>query len=422
MAHQSRWVGFKRFRHDHHVSGQPSHHHPANQGSVHFFASAPAKDWIILAVVCVALCLLDGLVLRHAPDGFRWHLVVIGVWVIAAVLYLWVVWARMGKQAGIEWISGYVLEWMLSMDNLFIFHLVFQTYKTPPAQMHKAVFVGIIGAVVMRMIFFMVVSTLLHAVGWFRWPFGAMLVWSGVEAVRGEDDDGDVKDTRLVRFLQWSCGGRIMDSYDEQGTRILVWDQATGKLKLSLLFVVIIIVEFSDIIFALDSVSAKVAQIPNQYIGFSSSVLAMFGLRATFFIVQDLVQMFDLLAYGLGVILVLIGVELMFGRWIHIGSGVECIIIVGIFVVCILASHIKQRFWPEPESEEEQEVSEDAKEGKGGSKDADNLEKVQEIEEDKSHEDAIHKAVPEAKPGKLPAGETSGDGLGPHSSMVRVVA
>mmetsp|Transcript_153242 Transcript_153242/g.372042 ORF Transcript_153242/g.372042 Transcript_153242/m.372042 type:complete len:540 (+) Transcript_153242:65-1684(+) len=367
LATHSRWIGWKHLSEGHHTNGAPSHKHLTGDVGVHFFTSAPLREWIILIIVCVVLCLLDGLVLRHSPDSFRWHIGVIMVWVAVAALYMWGVWARMGRTYGVEWVSGYILEWMLSMDNLFIFHLVFQTYKTPQAQIHKAVFVGIIGAVVMRLIFFMVVSTLLHAVGWFRWPFGAMLIWSGIEAVRGEDeDDGDLKDTRLVRFLSWCCGDRILDHYDEDGTSIILWDKVTGKLQLSLLFVVIFIVEFSDIIFALDSVSAKVAQIPNQYIAFSSSVMAMYGLRAMFFIVQDLVQMFDLLKYGLGIILVLIGVELMFGRWIHIGSGVECIIIVGIFVLCIIASHIQQRFFPEAEeAEEAEEKSEEARDSDG---------------------------------------------------------
>jgi len=347
MARRSRWVGWKHFSNREEMQRNPKDSHLIKDRGVNFFQSAPVSEWVILIVVCFLLCLLDGVVLRRAPDTFYWHLAVIGIWMAVAGLYLWGVWARMGKHRGVEWISGYVLEWMLSLDNLFIFHLVFQTYKTPQDQRKKAVFVGIIGAVIMRMVFFLVVSTLLHAFGWFRWPFGTMLVWSGIEAVRGEgDDDTDVKDTRLVRALRWCFGTRILEGYDEDGTAIFVWDKKTGKLQLSLLFVVIFIVEFSDIVFALDSVSAKVAQIPNQYIAFSSSVMAMYGLRAMFFIVQDLVEMFDLLKYGLGVILVFIGVELMFGHWIHISSGLECVLIVGTFVLCIIASHVKSRFWP----------------------------------------------------------------------------
>uniref|UniRef100_A0A7S4WA49 Uncharacterized protein n=1 Tax=Alexandrium monilatum TaxID=311494 RepID=A0A7S4WA49_9DINO len=354
MAHSGRWAGWRHFSHAH-PNGTLVNEKLVQESQMNFFRSAPRREWLILVSVCFALCVFDGMVLRRVSDSFRGHLAVICIWVGMAGLYLWGVWVRMGRQQGIEWLSGYILEWMLSMDNLFIFHLVFGTYKTPQAQIHKAVFVGIIGAVVMRMVFFLVVSTLLNAFGWFRWPFGAMLVWSGVEAVRGdEDEDTDVKDTRLVQFLRWAFGSFIKDGYDTEGTSIFVVDKKTRQVQLSMLFVVIVIVEFSDIIFALDSVSAKVAQIPNQYIAFSSSVMAMYGLRATFFVVQDLVEMFDLLKYGLGVILVFIGLELMFARWIHMASGLECVLIVAVFLICISASHVKNYFWPDPNKEVEE--------------------------------------------------------------------
>merc|ERR1719161_123760 len=111
---------------------------------------------------------------------------------------------------------------------------------------------------------------------------------------------------------------------------------------MTLLVMVIACLEFTDTVFALDSVSAKVAQIPDQYLAFSSSVLAMFGLRAMFFIIKDLVEMFDLLKYGLCLILIFIGCELMFARWIKLSSATVCIMIVGVFVVCIIASRARQ--------------------------------------------------------------------------------
>merc|ERR1719161_2600875 len=107
---------------------------------------------------------------------------------------------------------------------------------------------------------------------------------------------------------------------------------------MTLLVMVIACLEFTDTVFALDSVSAKVAQIPDQYLAFSSSVLAMYGLRAMFFIIKDLVDMFDLLKYGLCLILVFIGVELMFARYIRLSSATVCILISAVFLICIIAS------------------------------------------------------------------------------------
>jgi len=203
---------------------------------------------------------------------------------------------------------------------------------------HKAVFFGIIGAVLIRMVFFMVVSTLLHVSHWIRFPFGLLLIWSGIEAAKGgDDDDVNLEDTRLVRSMKWVLGSRLHEGYDEHGIRAFKYG-ADGKLQVTLLFLVIASLECTDVLFALDSVSAKVAQIPNQYLAFSSSVLAMYGLRATFFIVKDLVAMFELLQYGLCLILVFIGIELMLADYINMSSTTVCVLIASVFAVCVSGS------------------------------------------------------------------------------------
>lgn len=324
---------------------QPGKHgHKDGDEGWKFFQSAPWPDWVILCVACIVLMFFDWFVLRRIPESFKAHIGIVLIWVAAAAIYDVIIYGRMGSGKATEWCTGYLLEWMLSMDNLFVFHLVFTAYQTPEKQIHKAVFIGIIGAVVMRMIFFMVVSTLLSLFGWFRWPFGALLVWSGIEAARGDDDDDDedaVKDSRLIRALKYCLGDRLMEDYDPDGERCFI-KGPDGRIQATVLVVVICCLEFTDILFALDSVSAKVAQIPDQYIAFSSSVIAMFGLRALFFIIKDLVEMFDLLKYGLCLILIFIGVELMFARWIHLSSATVCILIVGVFVICIIASRAQQ--------------------------------------------------------------------------------
>uniref|UniRef100_A0A7R9ZXA6 Uncharacterized protein n=1 Tax=Pyrodinium bahamense TaxID=73915 RepID=A0A7R9ZXA6_9DINO len=315
--------------------------HDGDEG-LNFFKAAPVQDWIILALACAILCLIDVAVLQRFPDTFKVHLAAIVFWVVVAVFFNLIVWHRMGKQKSIEWISGYVLEWMLSMDNLFVFHLIFKTYKTPSNQIHKAVFVGVIGAVVMRLIFFMVVSTLLRLARWVRFPFGLLLIWSGIQAAKDDGEQVDVKDTLLISGLRRCLGSRFTGRYDEEGHSMFIWSSQEG-LQVTLLLMVIFCLEATDILFALDSVSAKVAQIPDQYIAFSSSVIAMYGLRAMFFVVQDLVEAFDLLQYGLCLILVFIGLELMFARYLHLASSTVCIMIISVFVICIIGSQVKQK-------------------------------------------------------------------------------
>jgi len=187
----------------------------------------------------------------------------------------------------------------------------------------------------------MALASLLHLFDWIRFVFGAFLIWSGIEAAREEeDDDDDVMNTRLVRTLKWLLGNRLREDYDNETHAIFIRDEK-GRLQVTVLFVVICILEVTDVIFAVDSVSAKISQIPQEYIAFSSSVLAMFGLRATFFIVHDLVQMFEMLKYGLCIILIFIGLELMFSQWLKLDSSTVCLLIVGVFFCSILISAVK---------------------------------------------------------------------------------
>jgi len=322
-----------------------------------FFTSGSPTEWVDLAAVVVVLCLLDVLVMQRLPNNFQWHLISILVWIAVAGAYAVFVWLYRSPAAGTVWITGYVLEWILSMDNLFVFHLVFEAYRTPANQIHKAVFVGIVGAVAMRLVFFMVLSSLLHLFHWVRFVFGAFLIWSGVEAARSEDDDGDdITDTRLVRSLKWFLGARLMDDYDHKGGAMFMHD-SRGRVRCTMLFVVICCLEFTDIIFAVDSVSAKVSQIPSEYLAFSSSVLAMFGLRAMFFIINDLVQMFDMLKYGLCIILMFIGVELMISQWVRLPPGMVCLCILAVFIISIGASWFKGRYFPDDEDDKAQSAA-----------------------------------------------------------------
>jgi tellurite resistance protein TerC len=298
--------------------------------------AAPVGSWVFLLCACLALCLLDYFVLARFPNTFGWHLSAVGVCILAAIGFNLVILVMEGQQSAFQWATGYMLEWMLSMDNLFVFHMVFSAYQTPADQIHKAAFVGILGAVILRMIFFMIVSTLLNLFGWIRYPFGALLIYSGVEAARGDDDDMDPSETMLVKGLTQLLGHRLLEEYDKDG-RMLVWS-TDGRWQVTLLVVVIACLEFTDVLFALDSVSAKVAQIPDQYLAFSSTVLAMFGLRSMFFIIKDLVDMFELLKYGLCVILVFIGLNLILGQFVHLHPPVILCLIFSVFTISILAS------------------------------------------------------------------------------------
>mmetsp|Transcript_16431 Transcript_16431/g.42436 ORF Transcript_16431/g.42436 Transcript_16431/m.42436 type:complete len:519 (+) Transcript_16431:62-1618(+) len=315
-----------------------------NIGMSGLMADAPAWDWCMLLGTMLCLILVDCFVLQWFTerDGvtYRTHLGVLVFWVAVAMAYNMAVSFRMGHEAAYHWCSGYILEFILSMDNLFVFHLIFKTYATPRTMLHKALFIGIVGAAVFRMFFFAALASMLHMVHWIRFVFGALLIYSGIQAAREGDDDPDVTDTIVIRTLQRCLGDRLVGRYDVAGNRLMIWEG--GKLCFTLLVPVICCLEFTDILFAVDSVSAKVAQIPNYYIAYSSSLIAMFALRGMFFLIQDLVDCFELLKYGLCLILVFIGLELMAADYVKLPASAVCAIILSVFIVCAAGSGAKQ--------------------------------------------------------------------------------
>lgn len=308
-----------------------------------FFTSAPLLDWIIMVCVCVVMFSFDFIVLSRAPDKYWVHCAVLLWWLAVAWGYAWLTWNRMGSQAFVQWIIGYVLEWMLSVDNLFVFYLIFNVYKVPAAQVPYAVRIGVALSIVMRMVFFLVVASLMTLAVWVHWPFGIILIWSGVETARADDDDDDeegVTNTIVMRGVNWLIGSRLAPAYTKQAA--LTTTDASGRFQFTPLVVVVICLEITDIIFAVDSVTAKVAQIPNGYLAYSSSCVSTFGLRAAFFVVRDLVDAFSLLKYGLSFILVFIGVELILSYWISLSPVTMLIIIATVFCVCIVGSYAKK--------------------------------------------------------------------------------
>lgn len=318
------------------------------------FSSASGSEWIVLMVTVTVLLLFDMFVLRRLPDTFWNHVGVLMFWILTGVGYNAYYWVRYGASDGLSFATGYFLEWLLSMDNLFVFHLIFRFYKTPAPLLHKALFFGIFGAVAFRILFFMALGSLLNVVHWIRFVFGAFLIYSGVQALYDEEDDEDASETYMVSMLRSCLGSRLKEDYDEQNHQLFVWED--GKLKATLLVMVIACLEVTDILFAVDSVSAKVAQIPNQYTAYSSSVMAIFGLRAMFFIIKDLVDYFSLLKYGLCIILAFIGLELMASDWVHLSSCTVCLVIVAVFATSMMGSVVKARI---DKRKEELEKSDD---------------------------------------------------------------
>jgi tellurite resistance protein TerC len=289
----------------------------------------------------VAFFALDWAVLQVLPNALGWHVALVGFWIAVALAFNVLIWVRFGSEEAVNWAMGYGIEWMLSLDNLMLIQMIFLLLRTPPADFPKAMIIGVICSVVVRLLFYLVILWLIDHVGWVRYPCAAMLIWSGIQgAVYQDDDDVALEDLLVVRGIKLLVGDRLAGSYTADGS-VFVRDATSGRFQATLLMVAILMIMWIDTVFSLDSVAVKVSMITNGYVAFSSSVLAMFGLRAMFFVITSMMKMFGLLQYGLCVILLFVALEMLLSPWFDITPSSTFLVMASVFAVSIAASVLK---------------------------------------------------------------------------------
>jgi len=358
---------------------EPKHHAHAKQATL--FQQEDITLWVTFSLVFTVLIVFDNFVLHRKAEKLTLlqSLLYTTFWIsVAGMFNLYVFWTR-GAEDAFSWGTGYLLEWMLSVDNLFVFHRIFILFKTPDEQKHKPLFYGIIGAIVFRMIFFLIEEILLHNVSWMHLVFGLFLVYTGYMAISMDDDD-DAPDQGWL-YLYVISHINYVDRYDDQGrffTPVEVTKEIERKegdtespkqevvieMKATRLVLVVICLEVTDLVFAVDSVSAIVAQIPDLFLAYTACVFAMLGLRAMFFAIDELVKMFSLLAYGVAFILIFIGAKLIFRSWIHFPPRLVCFILVGTLLFSVFASLLSEKFYPTEEDDPENTECPSARLGK----------------------------------------------------------
>eukprot|EP00929_Paragymnodinium_shiwhaense_P030992 TRINITY_DN17464_c0_g1_i1.p1 TRINITY_DN17464_c0_g1~~TRINITY_DN17464_c0_g1_i1.p1 ORF type:complete len:265 (+),score=78.69 TRINITY_DN17464_c0_g1_i1:820-1614(+) len=242
---------------------------------------------------------------------------------------------------------------MLSFDNLFIIYIIFNKMKTPRELQRKGLTIGLLSAVVFRLVFFLALGSLVMMFDAARIFFGALLIYSGLQAVLQDEDDEDFDPETCVAAQWMKCvfGDRLDVNYRNDGA---LWyrDEATGTLRITMLTLVVLVIEFADIIFACDSVSAKVAQVPDVYLNVTSTTLAMFVLRSLFFVMQDMIEAFAYLKHGLCIILIFVGGELCISPWADVPPAAGLGFIISVFAVCCLASVLMPAAGKEPPAAE----------------------------------------------------------------------
>ncbi len=265
------------------------------------------------------------------------------VWVslglaFGAMMFVW-----QGQQKGLEWITGYLIEYSLAVDNIFVFVLVFAAFAVPPQYRHRVLFWGIIGALVMRGTMIAVGAQLIKEFHWILYVFGAFLVFTGIRMLMTKSDEHvDLEKNPAVRLARRFF--RISSEYDGQK----FFTVKNGVRMATPLFLVLVFIEFTDLIFAVDSIPAIFAITTDPFIVFTSNVMAILGLRSMYFLLADIVDRFVYLKTGLAVILAFIGVKLLLLDIFKIPTVASLAVVVTILVISVVASLIKTAGQPAP--------------------------------------------------------------------------
>ena len=275
---------------------------------------------------------------RHTALGMRPALVWSAIWVALSVAFGAFIWMTRGGAAAAQFFTGYVLEKSLSVDNLFVFLLVFAQFRVPSGEQHRVLTWGILGAVLLRGAMILGGIKLLHAFHPLAYVLGALLLWTGVRTFLQRPDRLDqpaLSDRRLIRFLRRVV--RFVPRYE--GGRFFT--REGGRRVGTMLLFVLVVVECLDALFAVDSIPAIFAVTDDPFLVFSSNILAVLGLRALFFVVADLLRRLRYLHYGLGLILALMGAKLCLADVVRIGpiwSLAGTLALLGITIAASLAA------------------------------------------------------------------------------------
>jgi tellurite resistance protein TerC len=291
--------------------------------------------WALFTLVVVALLGLDlGLQRRKETISVRKALAWSAIWIAFAAVFGVVLYFWQGRTASLEFATAYVIELSLSIDNLFIFLVIFRYFQVPSNDQHKVLFWGIVGAVIMRGIFIFAGVPLLRKFDWLMYGFGAFLIYSGIRFDAGSEMDPE-KSSALKIFRRF-----MPVTEDYEGGKFLV--RRNSRVYATPLLVVLLLIETTDLLFATDSIPAVLAISLNFTVIFASNICAILGLRSMYFALAGMMEVFEYLHYGLAGVLIFIGTKMMIGHYYQIPTRVALPVVGTILLISILASGLRK--------------------------------------------------------------------------------
>jgi tellurite resistance protein TerC len=295
--------------------------------------------WVAFnAFVLIMLALDLGVFHRKAHEvSIKEALTWTGIWIALAMLFNLFIYHHFDKEKAIEFFTGYIIEKSLSVDNIFVIIMIFSYFNVPRIYQHKVLFWGVLGALVMRVIFIFAGVELLHRFHWLIYIFGGFLVITAIRMIVSKDDKLEPERNPLVKLVRKKF--RVTPAFHEDNFFVRIG----GQLSATPLFLVVIMIEATDLIFAVDSIPAILAISEDPFIVYTSNVFAILGLRSLYFALSGIEKYFQYLKYGLAVILVFVGAKMCLMDFIKIPVEVSLIVIVFVLGISMLASAVMSR-------------------------------------------------------------------------------
>jgi tellurite resistance protein TerC len=280
------------------------------------FMGKPAWLWVLFIAIVLTLLVLDlGVLQRRVREiGVRQSLLLSAFYIGAGLAFGAWIWASQGARPGMEYMTGFLIEKSLSLDNVFVISLIFAHFAVPPQYQHRVLFWGILGVIVMRAIMIGLGAAIVSEFSWVLYIFGAFLVFTGVKMLVPTEQEHDVAGSRLLRFVRRHM--RVTDSYHGNRFFVRLPEAGTGRVvrHATPLFLALLLVEGADLVFAVDSVPAIFAITTDPYIVYTSNIFAILGLRALYFALAAMVERFHALKYALALVLVFIGGKIFWNQ------------------------------------------------------------------------------------------------------------
>ncbi len=295
--------------------------------------SSQAVMWIVFNLIVAAMLYIDLAVAQKKSHviGIREAAVWSVIWVSVSLLFAAGVHFYLSPERALQFLTGYVIEKSLSVDNMFVFIMIFSYFSIGPLDQPRVLKWGIIGALVLRFILIFIGAALVERFHWVLYIFGAILLYSAYKMAFSTERAFNPDDNPFFRRLR-----RLLPMTGPAGHRFFV--RFNGVLHATPLFLALLIVEFSDLVFALDSIPAIFSITQDTFIVYTSNVFAILGLRALYFLVSGMVQVFAYLKYGVALILAFVGVKMLGSSQFHISTGISLSVILGILTLSVLLS------------------------------------------------------------------------------------